>query len=179
MWIPRPTILTLTISSQRSLKNKGSDAGPYVGNPFNLDVIRELCEKYGLWLVEDCCDALGTEYRGQKVGTFGDVATLSFYPAHHITMGEGGAVFTNSGKLKPILESMRDWGRDCFCRPGIDNTCGKRFDWQLGELPAGYDHKYIYSHGLQRKSVICKLLVLRGSCRWMIYKRRKDNFHFL
>ena len=113
-----------------------------LGNPFNLDVVTALCKKYKLWLVEDCCDALGSTYRGQLVGTFGDIATLSFYPAHHITMGEGGAVFTNSDELKKIAESFRDWGRDCYCRPGKDNTCGKRFCQQFGDLPFGYDHKY-------------------------------------
>jgi CDP-4-dehydro-6-deoxyglucose reductase, E1 len=121
-----------------------------LGNPFNLDVVTALCKKYNLWLVEDCCDALGATYNGQVVGTFGDIATLSFYPAHHITMGEGGAVFTNNGKLKPIAESFRDWGRDCFCEPGKDNTCNKRFCWTKkelgGDLPDGYDHKYTYSH---------------------------------
>ena len=117
-----------------------------LGNPFNLDVVTELCSKYGLWLVEDCCDALGATYRGQMVGTFGDIATLSFYPAHHITMGEGGVVFTNNPQLKMIAESFRDWGRDCYCAPGKDNTCNKRFGWKMGDLPAGYDHKYIYSH---------------------------------
>jgi CDP-6-deoxy-D-xylo-4-hexulose-3-dehydrase len=117
-----------------------------LGNPFNLEVVTELCKKYKLWLVEDCCDALGSTYHGQLVGTFGDIATLSFYPAHHITMGEGGAVFTNSDELRSIAESIRDWGRDCYCGPGKDNTCGKRFDWKLGDLPHGYDHKYTYSH---------------------------------
>ena len=117
-----------------------------LGNPFNLDVVTALCKKYNLWLVEDCCDALGSTYRGQMVGTFGDIATLSFYPAHHITMGEGGAVFTNNDELKTIAESFRDWGRDCYCHPGKDNTCGKRFCWKLGNLPEGYDHKYTYSH---------------------------------
>jgi CDP-6-deoxy-D-xylo-4-hexulose-3-dehydrase len=117
-----------------------------LGNPFNLDTISALCKKYGLWLIEDCCDALGSTYRGQKVGTFGDIGTLSFYPAHHITMGEGGAVFTNNMELKQIAESFRDWGRDCYCPPGKDNTCGKRFCWKLGDLPEGYDHKYTYSH---------------------------------
>jgi CDP-4-dehydro-6-deoxyglucose reductase, E1 len=117
-----------------------------LGNPFNLDVVTALCKKYGLWLVEDCCDALGAKYKGQLVGTFGDIGTLSFYPAHHITMGEGGAVFTNNAELKLIAESFRDWGRDCYCPPGKDNTCNKRFCWKLGELPEGYDHKYIYSH---------------------------------
>lgn len=117
-----------------------------LGNPFNLDVITSLCRKYGLWLIEDCCDALGSTYGGRKVGTFGDIGTLSFYPAHHITMGEGGAVFTNHDELKVIAESFRDWGRDCYCGPGKDNTCGKRFCQRLGTLPPGYDHKYTYSH---------------------------------
>lgn len=121
-----------------------------LGNPFNLDVVTALCKKYNLWLVEDCCDALGATYNGQLVGTFGDIATLSFYPAHHITMGEGGAVFTNNAELKMIAESFRDWGRDCYCPPGKDNTCDKRFCWTKkelgGDLPDGYDHKYTYSH---------------------------------
>lgn len=117
-----------------------------LGNPFDLGVVRRLCDKYGLWLIEDCCDALGSTYQGRMVGTFGDIGTLSFYPAHHITMGEGGAVFTQSPLLKRIMESFRDWGRDCYCAPGEDNTCGKRFCWQAGDLPQGYDHKYTYSH---------------------------------
>lgn len=117
-----------------------------LGNPFDLAAVCSIAEKYGLWLVEDCCDALGSTYRGKKVGTFGHVGTLSFYPAHHITMGEGGAVFTDNPKIKRAIESIRDWGRDCFCDPGKDNTCGLRFDWQLGQLPRGYDHKYTYSH---------------------------------
>ena len=121
-----------------------------LGNPFNLDVVVAICKKYDLWLVEDCCDALGATYRGQMVGTFGDISTLSFYPAHHITMGEGGAVFTNNTELKLIAESFRDWGRDCYCPPGKDNTCNKRFCWTKqqigGDLPDGYDHKYTYSH---------------------------------
>ena len=121
-----------------------------LGNPFNLEVVTELCKKHNLWLVEDCCDALGATYNGQMVGTFGDIATLSFYPAHHITMGEGGAVFTNNAELKLIAESFRDWGRDCYCPPGKDNTCDKRFCWSKkelgGDLPDGYDHKYTYSH---------------------------------
>lgn len=117
-----------------------------LGNPFNLAVVTALCKKYGLWLIEDCCDALGATYDGRLVGTFGDIGTLSFYPAHHITMGEGGAVFTNHSELRAIAESIRDWGRDCYCGPGKDNTCGKRFCQQLGSLPLGYDHKYTYSH---------------------------------
>jgi CDP-6-deoxy-D-xylo-4-hexulose-3-dehydrase len=117
-----------------------------LGNPFDLDAVAGLCRKHNLWLVEDCCDALGSTYRGRMVGGFGDVATLSFYPAHHLTMGEGGAVFTRSAELRKIVESFRDWGRDCFCPPGHDNTCKNRFGWKLGDLPQGYDHKYIYSN---------------------------------
>ncbi len=117
-----------------------------LGNPFELDAIQELCRRHELYLIEDNCDALGSRYRGRWTGTFGDLATQSFYPPHHITMGEGGAVLTSSGKLKMLVESFRDWGRDCWCAPGKANTCGKRFDWQLGDLPKGYDHKYIYSH---------------------------------
>jgi len=117
-----------------------------LGNPFDLAKVKALCEKYNLWLVEDCCDALGATYDGKMVGTWGDIATLSFYPAHHITMGEGGAVFTNNSQLKTIAESFRDWGRDCYCAPGCDNTCGARFGQQFGSLPQGYDHKYVYAH---------------------------------
>jgi CDP-6-deoxy-D-xylo-4-hexulose-3-dehydrase len=117
-----------------------------LGNPFEADRLRELADRHGLWLVEDCCDALGSTLRGRSVGGFGHLGTLSFYPAHHITTGEGGAVFTDDPLLARIVESFRDWGRDCHCPPGRDNTCGKRFGWQLGDLPAGYDHKYIYSH---------------------------------
>ena len=117
-----------------------------LGNPFNLDTVTAFCRQHNLWLIEDCCDAVGSTYRGKMVGTFGDLATVSFYPAHHLTMGEGGAVLTNMPLLKTLVESFRDWGRDCWCAPGQDNTCGKRFDWQLGELPRGYDHKYTYSH---------------------------------
>jgi CDP-6-deoxy-D-xylo-4-hexulose-3-dehydrase len=153
-----------------------------LGNPFNLDVVTALCKKYNLWLVEDCCDALGTTYRGQMVGTFGDIATLSFYPAHHITMGEGGAVFTNNDELKTIAESFRDWGRDCYCAPGKDNTCGKRFCQQLGDLPYGYDHKYTYSHlGYNLKitdmQAACGLAQLDKAAQFI--QARKDNYAFL
>jgi CDP-6-deoxy-D-xylo-4-hexulose-3-dehydrase len=117
-----------------------------LGNPFDLDAVTAFAREHDLWLIEDCCDALGSTYRGKMVGTFGDLASVSFYPAHHITMGEGGCVLTNKGRLKVLAESFRDWGRDCWCAPGKENTCGKRFDHQLGELPYGYDHKYIYSH---------------------------------
>ncbi len=134
------------IEAAISPKTKAIMLAHSLGNPFNLDAVTALCKKYKLWLVEDCCDALGATYNGQMVGTFGDIATLSFYPAHHITMGEGGAVFTNNAELKKIAESFRDWGRDCYCPPGKDNTCNKRFSWKLGDLPEGYDHKYTYSH---------------------------------
>lgn len=117
-----------------------------LGNPFDLDAVVDIARRHDLWLIEDCCDALGSTYHGKKVGTFGHIGTLSFYPAHHITMGEGGAVFTDDDVLARAIESIRDWGRDCYCAPGRDNTCGKRFQWQLGDLPAGYDHKYTYSH---------------------------------
>jgi CDP-6-deoxy-D-xylo-4-hexulose-3-dehydrase len=153
-----------------------------LGNPFNLDVVTALCKKHNLWLVEDCCDALGTTYRGQMVGTFGDIGTLSFYPAHHITMGEGGAVFTNNDELKTIAESFRDWGRDCYCAPGKDNTCGKRFCQKLGKLPEGYDHKYTYGHlGYNLKitdmQAACGLAQLEKAPAFI--QARKDNFAFL
>jgi CDP-6-deoxy-D-xylo-4-hexulose-3-dehydrase len=136
----------LKIEAAIGPKTKAVMLAHTLGNPFNLEVVTALCKKYNLWLVEDCCDALGSTYKGQMVGTFGDIATMSFYPAHHITMGEGGAVFTNNDELRSIAESFRDWGRDCFCPPGKDNTCGKRFCWSFGSLPSGYDHKYTYSH---------------------------------
>jgi CDP-6-deoxy-D-xylo-4-hexulose-3-dehydrase len=153
-----------------------------LGNPFNVKKIKEICEKYNLWLIEDSCDALGSKFDNQNVGTFGDLATLSFYPAHHITMGEGGAVFTNSKKLERIAESFRDWGRDCYCEPGKDNTCNKRFEWQLGDLPFGYDHKYTYSHlGYNMKitdmQAACGLAQLDRLEQFII--KRKKNFNFL
>lgn len=127
-------------------KTRGIMIAHSLGNPFDAIRVAELCRQYDLYLVEDCCDAFGAKIGGKGVGTFGDLATLSFYPAHHITMGEGGAVLMDSIRLARITESFRDWGRDCYCKPGCDNTCGKRFDWELGDLPKGYDHKYIYSH---------------------------------
>lgn len=153
-----------------------------LGNPFNLDVVVGLCKKYNLWLVEDCCDALGATYNGKLVGTFGDISTLSFYPAHHITMGEGGAVFTNNPELKLIAESFRDWGRDCYCPPGKDNTCNKRFCWKLGNLPEGYDHKYTYSHlGYNLKitdmQAACALAQLERLDEFIA--KRKANFAYL
>jgi CDP-6-deoxy-D-xylo-4-hexulose-3-dehydrase len=165
-----------------SSKTKAIMLAHSLGNPFNLDKVTALCKKYGLWLIEDCCDALGSTYQGQMVGTFGDIGTLSFYPAHHITMGEGGAVFTNSDELKTIAESFRDWGRDCYCAPGKDNTCGKRFCQKLGGLPEGYDHKYTYSHlGYNLKitdmQAACGLAQLEKAD--LFIKKRKQNFAFL
>ena len=170
------------IEAAISPKTKAIMLAHSLGNPFNLDVVTTLCKKYNLWLVEDCCDALGTTYKGQMVGTFGDIGTLSFYPAHHITMGEGGAVFTNNLELKQIAESFRDWGRDCYCAPGKDNTCGKRFCWKLGNLPEGYDHKYTYSHlGYNLKisdmQAACALAQLKKLPAFI--QARKDNFKFL
>jgi len=129
-----------------SPKTKAIMIAHALGNPFNLDAIMAFAKEHQLWVIEDDCDSLGATYRDKKTGTFGDLATVSFYPAHHITMGEGGAVLINNASLKKIAESFRDWGRDCWCAPGCDNTCGKRYDWQLGQLPEGYDHKYTYSH---------------------------------
>jgi CDP-6-deoxy-D-xylo-4-hexulose-3-dehydrase len=144
--IPTYNIDTSKIAAAIGPRTRAVMLAHTLGNPYDLAAIRTLCDQHKLWLVEDCCDALGSTYAGRKVGTFGDIATLSFYPAHHITMGEGGAVFTRDPLLKRIAESIRDWGRDCWCAPGRDNTCGKRFSWKLGDLPEGYDHKYTYSH---------------------------------
>lgn len=153
-----------------------------LGNPFNLGKVVELCKKYELWLIEDTCDALGAEYNGQKCGTFGDIGTLSFYPAHHMTMGEGGAVFTNNPELKVIAESFRDWGRDCYCAPGCDNTCGCRFEQKHGDLPFGYDHKYVYSHSgynlkISDMQAACGLAQL-GKLDYFI-TRRRENYTYL
>jgi len=134
------------LEAARSPKTKAIMIAHALGNPFNLDAIMAFAKEHQLWVIEDDCDSLGATYRDKKTGTFGDLATVSFYPAHHITMGEGGAVLINNASLKKIAESFRDWGRDCWCAPGCDNTCGKRYDWQLGQLPDGYDHKYTYSH---------------------------------
>lgn len=153
-----------------------------LGNPSNLDLIMELARKHDLWVVEDCCDALGSTYKGQQVGTFGHLATCSFYPAHHITMGEGGMVFTREQDLIGIVESLRDWGRDCYCAPGCDNTCGKRFNWKLGSLPEGYDHKYTYSHlGYNLKitdmQAACALAQMDRLVEFV--EARKRNFAYL
>ncbi|HEY8887371.1 MAG TPA: lipopolysaccharide biosynthesis protein RfbH, partial [Gallionella sp.] len=153
-----------------------------LGNPFDLDAVMALARKHNLWVIEDCCDALGSRYKGQHVGTFGHIATCSFYPAHHITMGEGGMIFTKDRDLRSIIESFRDWGRDCYCGPGCDNTCGKRFGQQLGTLPFGYDHKYTYSHlgynlkitDMQAACALAQMDRLPG-----FIEARKQNFIFL
>ena len=180
--IPTYNIDENLVEAAITKKTKAVMLAHTLGNPFNVKKIKEICEKYNLWLIEDSCDALGSKFDNQNVGTFGDLATLSFYPAHHITMGEGGAVFTNSKKLERIAESFRDWGRDCYCEPGKDNTCNKRFGWQLGDLPYGYDHKYTYSHSgynmkitdMQAACGLAQLDRLEG-----FIKKRKVNFNFL
>ena len=152
-----------------------------LGNPFDLDAVTAFCAEHELYLIEDCCDAVGSLYRGRKVGTFGDLATVSFYPAHHITMGEGGAVLLQKGALKVLVESFRDWGRDCYCEPGEENTCGKRFDWKIGDLPRGYDHKYIYSHrGYNLKATDMQAAVGVGQLRKLdgfVAARRRNYAH--
>jgi CDP-6-deoxy-D-xylo-4-hexulose-3-dehydrase len=180
--IPTYNINENLVESAITKKTKAIMLAHTLGNPFNVKKIKEICEKYNLWLIEDSCDALGSKFDNQNVGTFGDLATLSFYPAHHITMGEGGAVFTNSKKLERIAESFRDWGRDCYCEPGKDNTCNKRFSWQLGDLPFGYDHKYTYSHlGYNMKitdmQAACGLAQLDSLNEFI--SKRKNNFNFL
>ena len=153
-----------------------------LGNPFNLEKVTKFVKERELWLIEDCCDAVGSKYNGKMVGTFGDLATVSFYPAHHITMGEGGAVLTSSPKLKKIVESFRDWGRDCWCATGKADTCGKRFDWQLGDLPHGYDHKYIYSHvGYNFKLTDMQAAIGLAQLKKLDYfiSKRKENYLYL
>ncbi len=144
--VPTYNVDANMLEDARSERTRAVALAHTLGNPFDLAAVTAFCQKHGLWLIEDCCDALGATYDGRPAGAFGDLATVSFYPAHHITMGEGGAVVTDTGKLRRLVESFRDWGRDCWCEPGKDNTCGRRFDWQLGSLPEGYDHKYTYSH---------------------------------
>ena len=170
------------IEAAISPKTKAIMLAHSLGNPFNLKVVKEICARHSLWLIEDNCDALGSRYDGQLTGTFGDIGTLSFYPAHHITMGEGGAVFTNNPELKSIAESFRDWGRDCSCPPGKDNTCNKRFCWKLGNLPEGYDHKYTYAHlGYNLKitdmQAACALAQMDKLDNFI--QARKDNFAYL
>jgi CDP-4-dehydro-6-deoxyglucose reductase, E1 len=153
-----------------------------LGNPFDLDSILKTARKHGLYLIEDCCDAAGATWDGRKVGTFGDLSTMSFYPAHHMTMGEGGAVMTSDPKYKRLAESFRDWGRDCWCAPGIDNTCGKRFKWKLGELPLGYDHKYIYSNiGYNLKATEMQAAIGVEQLKKLpsFILKRRENFNFI
>lgn len=153
-----------------------------LGNAFDVDGVLAFAKKYDLWVIEDNCDAVGTTYRQQKTGTFGHLSTASFYPAHHMTMGEGGAVLTNDSRLKKIVESFRDWGRDCWCPPGVDNTCGKRYEWQLGELPTGYDHKYTYSHigyNLKMTDMQAAIGVAQLDKLPSFIEKRKQNFEFL
>lgn len=173
-----PTLIEAAVSD----KTKAIMIAHTLGNPFDLKEVRRVADKYNLWLIEDCCDALGTTYDGKMVGTYGDIGTVSFYPAHHITMGEGGAVFTQSSELYKIIESYRDWGRDCYCGPGEDNTCGKRFDQQFGTLPHGYDHKYTYSH----LGYNLKITDMQAACGLAqmdrvegLVQSRKDNFEYL
>jgi CDP-4-dehydro-6-deoxyglucose reductase, E1 len=165
-----------------SSKTKAIMMAHTLGNPFDLRAVKDLCEKHGLWLIEDNCDALGSTYDGKKTGSFGDLATLSFYPAHHITTGEGGAVLVNSPLVKKQAESFRDWGRDCYCESGHDDTCHKRYQWQLGTLPAGYDHKYIYSHiGYNLKATDMQAALGLSQLKNVdaFSSRRKENFQIL
>ena len=180
--IPTYNIDATQLEAAISSKTKAIMLAHTLGNPYNLAEVTRIAKKHKLWLIEDCCDALGSTYDGKFVGTFGDIGTLSFYPAHHITMGEGGAVFTNDPELKRIIESFRDWGRDCYCQPGKDNTCGKRFCWKLGDLPQGYDHKYTYSH----LGYNLKISDMQAACALAQMDRldefvaaRKRNFAFL
>jgi CDP-6-deoxy-D-xylo-4-hexulose-3-dehydrase len=180
--LPTYQIDASQLEAARSHKTRAVMIAHTLGNVFDLDAVTDFVEKYGLWLIEDCCDALGSTWKGRRVGSFGDVATVSFYPAHHITMGEGGAVLTNRSDLQVLIESFRDWGRDCWCDPGKENTCGKRFDWQLGDLPCGYDHKYTYSHiGYNLKATDMQAAL--GSSQMeklpQFIERRKENFRFL
>ena len=180
--IPTYNIDPNKIEAAVSPKTKAIMVAHTLGNPFDLDAVMAVAKKHNLWVIEDCCDALGSRYKGQHVGTFGHIATCSFYPAHHITMGEGGMIFTKDRDLRTIIESFRDWGRDCYCAPGCDNTCGKRFGWKLGSLPEGYDHKYTYSH----LGYNLKITDMQAACALAQMDRlpefveaRKRNFAFL
>ena len=180
--IPTYNIRADLIEAAITPKTKAIMVAHALGNPFDLDTVMAVVKKHNLYLIEDSCDALGATYNGKMVGTFGDVGTVSFYPAHHITMGEGGAVYTNSAVMKRILESVRDWGRDCWCKPGVDNTCKKRFGWQLGDLPFGYDHKYTYSHiGYNLKITDMQAAVGYAQLDRLddFIARRRANFNYL
>jgi CDP-6-deoxy-D-xylo-4-hexulose-3-dehydrase len=174
----KPEMLEEAISS----KTKAIMMAHTLGNPFDLDTVQRLCKEHNLWLIEDSCDALGSTYRGQRTGSFGDTATVSFYPAHHITTGEGGAVFVKSPLVKKQVESYRDWGRDCYCETGKDNTCAKRFGWQLGDLPEGYDHKYTYSHigyNLKATDIQAALGLSQLEKLDFFINRRRENYDYL
>jgi CDP-6-deoxy-D-xylo-4-hexulose-3-dehydrase len=165
-----------------SPKTKAIMMAHTLGNPFNLELVEKLANKHNLWVIEDSCDALGGTYRGKNLGTFGDLSTFSFYPAHHITTGEGGAVLARKALMKPIIESFRDWGRDCWCAPGCDNTCLKRYEWQLGELPEGFDHKYTYSHiGYNLKSGDIQAAIGLAQLDRLdsFIEKRRNNWHYL
>jgi CDP-6-deoxy-D-xylo-4-hexulose-3-dehydrase len=180
--LPTYEIDVSKLEAARSDKTKAIIVAHTLGNVFDLDAVTEFARKYNLWLIEDCCDALGSTWKGRRVGTFGDIATVSFYPAHHITMGEGGVVLTDKPNLQVLIDSFRDWGRDCWCDPGKDNTCGKRFDWQLGELPCGYDHKYTYSHigyNLKATDMQAALGLSQMDKLPFFIERRKENFRYL
>ena len=176
------SIDTSQLEAALSAKTRAVMVAHTLGNPFNLGVIKDFCKKNNLWFIEDNCDGLGSEYDGKKTGSFGDISTLSFYPAHHITTGEGGAVFTNNALLNKIIRSFRDWGRDCWCPTGRDNTCGVRFGWQIGNMPKGYDHKYTYSHiGYNLKmteiQAACGLAQMDKLPNFV--EKRKDNYRTL
>ena len=180
--IPEYQIDVSQLKDHLTDKTKAVMLAHTMGNTFDIDTVKKFCEENNLWLIEDCCDALGSTYNGQHVGTFGDVATLSFYPAHHITTGEGGAIFTKHNKLKKIIESFRDWGRDCWCETGVDNTCGKRFSYQLGGLPFGYDHKYTYSrvgYNLKMTDMQASLGLAQMGKLHRFISKRKENFQKL
>lgn len=180
--IPGYNVDTSQLAEALSPKTRLIILAHTLGNPFDLDVVTAFAREHHLWLVEDCCDALGSHYKGRMVGMDGDLATTSFYPAHHITMGEGGCVLTDRPQLKTLVESFRDWGRDCWCEPGKDNTCGKRFDWQLGELPYGYDHKYTYSHlGYNLKATDMQAAVGVAQLQKLpdFIRVRRENFQIL
>ena len=173
-----PEMLAEAVSS----KTKAIMLAHTLGNPFDLDVVQKLCKENNLWLIEDSCDALGSTYNGQRTGSFGDTATVSFYPAHHITTGEGGAVFVKSPLVRKQVESFRDWGRDCYCQTGHDDTCQKRFGWRLGDLPDGYDHKYTYSHiGYNLKSTDMQAAIGLSQLNKVekFIHKRKENFQYL
>lgn len=177
--IPTYNIDCEKIEGAISKKTRAISIAHTLGNPCNLDKVLAITKKYNLFFIEDCCDALGSQYDGKHVGSFGDIGTLSFYPAHHITMGEGGAVFTNRKLLNKAIRSIRDWGRDCWCETGCDNTCGVRFNWKVGDLPHGYDHKYIYSHlGYNLKITDMQASVGLSQIEHLnkFVKSRKENF---